>query len=170
MIYRKVVKRVNPKTSYDKKTTFFPFSFPSFFLLYLYVKMDVRWNYFSNNICKWNHLAVYLNLYSDGCQLFPNKTGEKKIREWKLSAKSSKRTKGCFCASRVFCGLHYRVRTLRNVLRGYQKKKGLGISYLETGVKANWGEALRQVGLVDDGGLWRGQMPGWGRQTPGKSR
>ena len=148
MIYRKVVKRVNPKTSYDKKTTFFPFSFPSFFLLYLYVKMDVRWNYFSNNICKWNHLAVYLNLYSDGCQLFPNKTGEKKIREWKLSAKSSKRTKGCFCASRVFCGLHYRVRTLRNVLRWLSEKKGPGnfIFGNRSESELGWGIKASRVG------------------------
>lgn len=67
MIYRIVVKRVNPKHFHHKENFFL-----LFLLLHLYEKMDVSWTYCGN------HFTIYvigaimlyiLNVYSDICQL-----------------------------------------------------------------------------------------------------
>lgn len=81
MIHRKVIKRVNPKSSSKKEEFPFPLLFSSsFFLLYPYENMDVNWTYCDNHFTMYVNqtLKLYaLNLYSDVCQLFFNKTGGK---------------------------------------------------------------------------------------------
>ena len=70
-MYRKVVEIVNPKRSQHKKNCFFF----SFFLLYLHEKLNLLES-FHNDVNQTIMLCA-LNLYSDVCQLFLNKTGKK---------------------------------------------------------------------------------------------
>ena len=76
MIYRKVVKRIDPKSSHHKEKKFFFL----FFLLYLHEVMDINKTYCGN------HFTIYfsqtimqytLNLYSDVCQSYLNKKRRK---------------------------------------------------------------------------------------------
>ena len=78
MIYRKVVKRVNPNSSDHKETIIFLLSF-LVFLLYLYKKTHVSRTYYGN------HFMVYVNhtitlysfdLHSGIRSLFLNKYGK----------------------------------------------------------------------------------------------
>ena len=87
MIYRKVVKRVNPVSSYYKENFFSFFLF--FFLLYQYEKMDISWPYCDS------HFTIYVNVYSGISQLLLNKAGGK--------VHGSSRLSHCECSSWMAC-------------------------------------------------------------------
>ena len=72
MIYKKIAKRVDPKSSHH--------NFFLFYLSYLYKMMDVNLSYYGNQSMMYvsqMSMLYTLNLYSDVCQLFLNKTGGK---------------------------------------------------------------------------------------------
>ena len=72
MLYMKVVKRINLRVLTTRKKKFCP-------LLDLYEVMDANSTFCSNNftINVQTIMLHTLNLYSDMCQLYLNKTGEK---------------------------------------------------------------------------------------------
>lgn len=80
MRHSKVAKKVNPKTSHHEENNFSFFSFFS----YLYERTYISWNYCDRFTICGNHTIMLsaLTLYSNGCQLYLNKTGGRVRINW----------------------------------------------------------------------------------------
>lgn len=78
--YKKVVKRVNPKSPHHKKKNFF---FLILLTLYLYEVMDVHWTHCGHFITYVSQVTTLytLNLHSAACPLHLNKTGRRKKKD-----------------------------------------------------------------------------------------